>query len=531
MLTAIELLRRGRGDEIWSRYCGFIDLGMAEFMEIQNGLLLEQIQRLGQCELGRKLLGDGVPDTVEAFRRDVPLTTYEDYIPYLTEKQEDVLPEAPYVWTRTSGRSGAYDTKWVPYTRGQYEKFSLYMLAGFIFASTEQKGAFVFEEGDIMFATLGPPPYVSGAVIGPGSLEHFPFTCIPPLDAEGGDFQERIAQGFQVALRDGIDVCYALASVLVRVGEQFERQSSNFDAKQLLQPKVALRLAKGLIKSKLAGRPLLPKDLWTVKAVAAGGTDMDIYRDRIEYYWGKAPLEGYACTELGLTSFTTWNTSLTFVPDMSFWEFIPEEEHLRSRQDPAYQPRTVLLDEVQPGQIYEIVGTNFHGGAFVRYRVGDLVEITARRDEEHGIDIPQMVFHARADDIIDLGGFTRLTERSIAWALENAKIAYSDWTARKDAGESGPRIHLYIEGKDHEHRDAQAVGQAVHGCLQDLEPEYRDWIEVMHGDPPVVTLLSPGTFERYMAEKQAQGADLAQLKPVRMKPSDEVMADLLRQST
>ncbi|HUT21041.1 MAG TPA: GH3 auxin-responsive promoter family protein, partial [Anaerolineae bacterium] len=288
------------------------------------------------------------------------------------------------------------------------------------------------------------------------------------------------------------------------------------------------RLAKGLIRSKLAGRPLLPKDLWSVKAVAAGGTDMDIFRDRIEHYWGRAPLEGYACTELGLTSFTTWNTSLTFVPDMSFWEFIPEKEHLKSRQDPAYQPRTLLLDQVRPGEIYEIVGTSFHGGAFVRYRVGDLIKITALRDEEHGIDIPQMVFHSRADDIIDLSGFTRLTERSIAWALENAKIAYSDWTARKDVGEAGPRVHLYIERTDHEHRDAQAIGQAVHERLKDLEPEYRDWTKLLGGVPPSVTLLSPGTFERYMAERQAEGADLAQLKPVRMKPSDKVIGDLLR---
>jgi hypothetical protein len=189
------------------------------------------------------------------------------------------------------------------------------------------------------------------------------------------------------------------------------------------------------------------------------------------------------------------------------------------------------LDQVQPGEIYEIVGTSFHGGAFVRYRVGDLIRVTALRDKEHGIDIPQMVFHSRADDVIDLSGFTRLTERSIAWALENAKIGYSDWTARKDVEGDKPRVHLYIERANHEHRDSEAIGRAVHDCLKDLDPEYHDWAELLGGDLPSVTLLSPGTFERYMTEKQAEGADLAQLKPVRMKPPDRTIGDLLRLGT
>ena len=108
----------------------------------------------------------------------------------------------------------------------------------------------------------------------------------------------------------------------------------------------------------------------------------------------------------------TWGTGLTFVPDMNFLEFIPEDELDKSRKEPGYQPRTLLLDQVTPGSIYEIVVTNFHGGTFVRYRLGDLIKIIALGNEKAGIRIPQMIFHSRADDIIDLGGFARLTERT-----------------------------------------------------------------------------------------------------------------------
>jgi hypothetical protein len=531
MTSAIELLRQRRTQELWQKYCGFIDLSLEEFMEIQKNLLMEQIQLLSQCELGRKLLGGKVPASVEEFRQNVLLTTYRDYIPYLPEKREDVLPEKPHVWARTSGRSGEYEDKWAPYTRGLYTKMSSYSLATFIFGSTDKRGDFVFEEGDVMLATLAPPPYMSGAVVGRGLLEQFPFRYIPPLEeAEKMEFQDRIAEGFKLAFREGIDVFFGLASVLVGVGEQFEQRSGGMDRKLLLHPRVMARLAKGLIKSKWAKRPMLPRDLWSVKVIAAGGADIELFRDRIERYWGKAPMEGYASTETSFISLQTWGADMTFVPDVGFWEFIPEKEHHKSREDPTYQPHALLLDKVKAGEVYEIVATNFHGGAFVRYRLGDLIRITALRDEKHNIDIPQMIFHSRADDIIDLGGFTLLTERRIAWALVNAKIDHVEWTARKGIEDGQPVLHLYIELKTDEQRGPKELGEAVHQALKDFDPEYRDWEEMLGGRPPSVTLLSAGTFGRYTLEKQAAGAELAHLKPVRMRPSDRVIGDLLRLS-
>ena len=47
MTTAAELLRQGRRDEFWQRYCGFLDLSIDEFMTIQQRLLTEQLQMSG----------------------------------------------------------------------------------------------------------------------------------------------------------------------------------------------------------------------------------------------------------------------------------------------------------------------------------------------------------------------------------------------------------------------------------------------------------------------------------------------------
>ena len=52
MATAAELLRQGRRNEVWRKYCGFLDLSLEEFMEIQERLLMEQIDLLSKSELG-----------------------------------------------------------------------------------------------------------------------------------------------------------------------------------------------------------------------------------------------------------------------------------------------------------------------------------------------------------------------------------------------------------------------------------------------------------------------------------------------
>src|SRR4030066_2221286 len=104
MTSAVDLLRQGRKQELWQMCCGFLSLSLEQFMAIQKRLLLEQIELLKNSELGRKLMGGAMPETVEEFREQVPLTTYADYLPELVQKNEDVLPTKPGMWVHTVGR-------------------------------------------------------------------------------------------------------------------------------------------------------------------------------------------------------------------------------------------------------------------------------------------------------------------------------------------------------------------------------------------------------------------------------------------
>ena len=529
MAKIAELLRQGRHEEVWRRCCGFIDLSLEDFMKIQKRLLLEQLELLGKCELGNHIMNGLRPRSVEEFREQVPLTTYADYTPYLLKRRKDVLPEKPILWQHTSGRSGEYPFKWVPVTNRQYHAMGPALFSSLIFSSCKQKGDITLKEHDKYLYALAPPPYLSG-VGGRRVDEERLLDFLPPLDAaEKMEFADRVQQGFKLALFEGMDIFGGIASVLVAIGERFSQGNGNIDIKPFLRkPKALFRLIKGFAKSKLAHRPMLPKDVWSLKGVVGGGTDTAVFRDKIKEMWGRYPLNIYAFTEALVIAVQTWDyQGMTFLPHLNFLEFIPEKESIKSRADPTYQLKTVLLDEVKAGENYELVITNFLGGALVRYRNGDMIRITSLRNEQLNIDIPQMEFHSRVDDLIDIAGFTRLTERIIWQAIERSGVACKDWTVRKEVKEKTQKLHIYLELKENGYRQEEDIALAIHQQLQQLDSDYANLESFLGVRALEVTLLPDDAFQAYRLRQQAAGADLGRLKIPHINPSDSMLDFLI----
>jgi phenylacetate-coenzyme A ligase PaaK-like adenylate-forming protein len=270
---------------------------------------------------------------------------------------------------------------------------------------------------------------------------------------------------------------------------------------------------------------MLPKDLWSLKIIASIGTDSQVYKERIKEMWGRPPLDVYGNTETGVIATQTWDyKSMVFFPSINFFEFIPEDEHFKWQLDYSYQPRTILLNEVKAGQNYELVITNFHGGIMTRYRIGDMIRVTSLSNEELGINLPQIVFERRADDLIDLG-FMRLTERVIWQGIENADIPYRDWTAHKEVGKTA-KLRLYLELKDGYRVSEEEVATAVYEQIKRVDDGlyvYRDLesLEKLIDFKPIeVTLLPNGAFTNYKAYRMAEGVDLVHIKPPHVNPTD-----------
>jgi len=523
MSKEAELIVQGKNEELWQRCCSFIDLSLKDCMRVQRRLLLEQMGLLKKCKLGKSIMRGANPETVEEFRRQVPLTTYADYEPFLLTKNERALPAKPIFWQHTSGRSGEYSFKWAPVTARQFKEIQALLFACLAFSCCQRKGEIAYKRKDKFLYALAPPPYTTGSLIHAAPHEVFDF--LPPVKAaEGMSFEDRIQLGFKLALSEGIDLFFALSSVIVSIGERFSQGNGSINIRPLLgKPKTLFRLLRGLVKSRLAHRPMLPRDIWRLKGLISTGSDSSVFRERVKEMWGRYPLNVYGGTEGQIMATQTWDyQGMTFVPHLNFFEFIPEEESLKSKADSFYQPKTLLLDEVRSGENYELVITSFYGGPFVRYRLGDMVRIDSLRNEQLNIDIPQMVFHSRVDDVIDIAGFTRLTERVIWQAIENTGLSYKDWTVRKEVKEK-PVLHLYLELRENGYITPEEVAVSVHEQLKMLDAPYADLESFIGLRPLEVTLLPQNTFRDYTLRQQAAGADLAHLKPPHVNLSDGML--------
>jgi len=247
--------------------------------------------------------------------------------------------------------------------------------------------------------------------------------------------------------------------------------------------------------------------------------------------WGRYPLNVYAFTEALVVAVQTWNyQGMTFLPHLNFLEFIPEKESLKSREDPTYQPRTLLLDEVRAGENYELVITNFLGGALIRYKNGDMIRIASLRNEQLNINIPQMEFHSRVDDLIDIAGFTRLTERIIWQAIERSGVACKDWTVRKEEIKETQKLHLYLELEENGYRREEDIALAIHQRLKELDNDYANLESFLGVRALEITLLPDNAFQAYRLKQQAAGADLARLRIPHINPSDSMLDFLINGS-
>ena len=174
-------------------------------MDIQKRLLLEQIQLLNRCKLGRKLMHGALPKSVAEFREQVPLTTYADYCPELLEQREDVLPAKPYAWVQSLGRSGEYPHKWVPISHRFWEEASIDFGAMAIFGTCKGRGDTSLKDGFKILHAMAQPPYLTGFVARKVE-EDLGFKFLPHLrEAEELSFEERVDKGFKLGA-DAVEI-------------------------------------------------------------------------------------------------------------------------------------------------------------------------------------------------------------------------------------------------------------------------------------------------------------------------------------
>jgi hypothetical protein len=529
-----DKLKHNQQDKIWKEYCGFLDLDMDTYMSIQNRLMLEQIQLWSQSELGRIMLRNKKPTTIEEFRRMMPLTSYGDYADILLQKKGSVLPDEPIIWIQTTWEGGKHPIKVAPYTKSMLETYKNNIIACLILSTSSKKGKFNVRATDKFLYGLAPLPYATGLF--PLALsEEIGIEFLPTVkEAVKMSFRERNKLGFKLGLRKGIDFFFGLGSVayyvsisLASMGKSSKSSGAKESGKKTPSAKaggsILLNISLSMIfrylmakyRCKKENRELKPKDLFKLKGFMVAGTDNHCYKDELEDLWGVRPMELFAGTEPSIMGTETWTRNgMYFFPDTCFYEFIPEDEMQKGMELQDYQPKSYLMNEVIPGEKYELVITLLKGGAFVRYRVGDMYQCVGLTNAEDETKIPRFKYIDRIPSIIDIAGFTRITENCIQDVIDLSGLPIEDWFAVKELKNNRPILHLYVEMKEASITSSAISKEILREQLsiyfKYVDQDYKDLKHILGMDPLEITIVKCGMFARF---KRNTGKSISHMNP------------------
>lgn len=515
-----DMLEERQFDKIWQSYCGFLDLSIDSYMEIQNRLMEEQVEVWCKSPLGQGILKGKKPKTIDDFRKMVPLTTYEDYADVLLQKRAELLPGNPIIWIQTTWEGGKHPIKVAPYTRSMLDIYRQNATACLLLSTSTEKGKFNVEKTDRFLYGLAPLPYVTGLL--PLTLsEEIDLQFLPKVkDALEMSFSERNKLGFKLAMKGGVEYFFGLGSVVYAISQSLSQisQGGSGGLKALLKchPLMIYRILKAKHQMKKENRPLMPKDLFKLKGFMIAGTDNRSYKDDLEKLWGIRPMELFGGTEPSLMGTETWTRNgVYFFPNTCFYEFLHEDDMIKLESDPDFQAKTYLMNEVVSGEKYELILTVLKGGAFARYRVGDIFRCVGLTNLDDDTRIPRFEYIDRVPSIIDIGGFTRISENGIDDAIQLSKLPVKGWTALKEYNEDNkPFLHIYIEIDKNKFADNAVNTDIVKDILSTyfkyIDQDYKDLKRILGMDPLKVTILKCGTFETYTKVK---GRPISRINP------------------
>ena len=525
-----EKLKKNSSAELWGEYCGFLELDIQQFMHIQRRLMEEQIGLWSASGLGQRLLKGQTPRSFDEFRQALPLTTYADYADVLLQKQSHLLPGDPVIWIQTTWEGGKHPIKIAPYTQSMLNTYRANVIAILMLSTSFEKGRFNLSPRMRALYGCAPLPYATGIL--PLLLdEEIKINFLPPAsEAVKMSFGERNRKGFAMGLHEGIDLFFGVSSVANYITESFEssvkKGGGGLKSAIGFAPSMLVRFLSARYKAKRDGRPLLPRDVFRLKGFVCAGTDSSAYRPSLESGWGVKPLMIAAGTEPTCIGTESWERNgLYFFPDACFYEFIPESEMNKNAANPSYQPKTCLLDEVSAHQNYELALTVFKGGAFARYRVGDMYRCISLGGLSDTVKLPRFELIDRVPSVIDIAGFTRITQNSIEEIIRLSGLAIDDWIAKKEFTDTGrPFLHMYVEIAsrviERQATDLEVLTSHFSTYFKYMDSDYHDLKRLLGVEPLKISLLRHGAVRDY-EEKTGQ-------KLRRINPTDFELAQLLK---
>ena len=519
----------------------------------------------GQTEFGQRHQFSGLVAKDEAaYRAALPLSTYADYvddIDRMTAGETNILTAEPlHFFAVSSGTTGR--PKLVPVTRRHHSFTMRYMgmLVPGVIATRIPKGEQTHLGVDLLSFAAATEKTAGGTPLGGGTDEAarrmsriIPHIWNSPIEVYTLDDQKTAwylhalyaLRNRQTAFAEAVFAPHLIEWIRqiesrwdelladIENGTLSERLDLSDDLRErfLLDCQPDPERARELRAAGQTFEGILPR-IWPemshLMTITSGG--FAVYKPYLRYYSGELPIfsPSYGATEsfIGVALWPDRPERYVLAPDVAYFEFIPEKEV------DAKTPQTLTLGEIEAGQAYEIVLTNYAG--LYRYRLGDVVRV-----EEFYGEAPVLEFlYRRGDQFALVGEHTTdahlrdvMGKLGEQWAPD-LDYVIGDYTTSEMVESSPPAYVFYVEpaGDDAQKLARyQQEGEALlDQLLQESNPDLVGYRRDGLLGAPLLKIVAPGTFEEIFALKMTGQVKLKrnQLKIARKVTTTEELAIL-----
>jgi hypothetical protein len=515
------------------------DRATAAPRDVQEAVLRRILAAQAETAFGRDRGLRGV-NTVDAFRRRVPVQRYDDLEPYLArcrrgETQALLSERQVHMYAMTSGTTAA--RKYIPVTPQyltDYKRgWNIWGLKVYRDHPEVRFRPIVQMSGDWdEFRTEDGTP--CGSLTGLTARTQKRVVrwlyCVPAAAGTIGDVRAKYYTALRLSLGRHVGMLIAAnPSTLVnlaRTGDQEKERLLRDLHDGTLDPRFDIPAGvRAALKGRLKPRPerarelhaiveksgtLYPKDYWGPGRFLIGtwtGGSMAGYLRHFPRYFGDAPIRdiGLVASEGRMTIPFADHTAGGILDVTShYFEFIPEEEGDR--------PNPVVLGahEVQEGRRYFILLTTAYG--LYRYHIYDLVQVTGFH---HGT--PVIEFLSKGSHIANVTG-EKLSEYQVTKAMtsltKQLDLTLTAYSAAPCWDDDRPYYGLFLERGDlRDDEQGRQLAAGLDRALAEANTEYESKRTSRRLGEVRVVLLPPGAWQEWDRARLARtGGTLEQYK-------------------
>lgn len=531
-----------------------------EPMKAQEETLKKILGRNKNCELGKKYNFADIK-TIEDYQKKVPLSTYEDYAPYvdrmINNRENNIMFSGRNVrYCSSSGSVGK--PKILP--KGVKDLWNMQCI-GFSCSVATAHNYLKKVKHVKMPAQMGPLVLIlTGHRLEDGKMCNgagqvpltylkaiTPFFCTSPTSLLYPEHEELIDTSY-LQLRFALEnrkVSYIGSLVITLVTSMFDYLEENWEMlcddieKGIINPNIKItpelydeykkklkpnpKRAEELRREFKKGfdTPIAPR-IWPRLTWAYGmiGSNLKVYVEKFRRSIGyDIPIHnmGFAAAE----GFFSMATELdvhdgVLLPHCLFFEFLPINDDDEDELDENVTP--LLINQLEVGKKYEIIVSNFSG--LYRYRMEDVVEVTGMHN-----NTPKIEFLYRRNlgmNIANEKTTTQMVDFAAKQTAEEMGNEFVGFSMYADYSTNPPRYCMLAEAKNPvSEEDRQKYIDILDEKFKSFNEKYfkyRRWGMI---NRPEVLFLKPKTYWDYREYLRSQGRVLNQIKPVTVINSEE----------